>query len=123
MENKKVKFDMKKVTSFISRSSKQFLVYLLEDHPDRKKEEEILMQRLNVALTNNSLVVLYLQPDSHVQKFESLSGFVASSSFQKGTLLLKPLKKEEAIRLIPVQQIKKIAMLQTTGTKAANGTK
>lgn len=118
----KKNFDVKKVTDFISRSSKQLLFFLLEDRTESKKDRSVIEQRLNNAALSQQLVVLHLVKDENNQEHESIAGFIVPKSldFEKDVLFLKPMDANQPLRMIAIHTIKKIAMLE--GPKKNNNT-
>lgn len=111
MENPKQKFNVKKLQHFIRQTSKEFFIFLLEDHPEEKKEQQIVLQQLQRALAEKKLVVLQVEKNDKSAELETVAGFILSRNFQQGSLLLRPLKEPEALRLIPLKTIKKVGML------------
>lgn len=111
MENPKQKFNVKKLQHFIRQTSKEFFIFLLEDHPEEKKERQVVLQQLQQALVEQKLVVLQVVKNDKPSEVENVAGFIMSKNFQQGSLLLRPLKETEALRLIPLKAIKKVGML------------
>ncbi len=120
----KKNFDVKKFTNFISRSSKQLLFFLLEDHDEPKKDRSSIDQRLTQAANSQQLVVLHLIKDENNQEHESIAGFIMPRSldFEKDLLMLKPMDSNLPLRMIALHTIKKIAMLEGKSSPQASKT-
>ncbi|MGX7198325.1 hypothetical protein [Enterococcus nangangensis] len=109
MENRKL-FHMKKFTEFIARSSKEWFVQLLADDPHFEREQKILLEKLTLARQNQALVVLQVAQKAPQTGFDTLAGFIASKDLTKETILVRPLAANQALQMVALKDIKKVAV-------------
>ncbi|MBL1225768.1 hypothetical protein [Enterococcus sp. BWR-S5] len=107
------KSTMKSISKLITQSSHNFFSSFLEDSKDKKnqsKDREELLKELQVAAAQKALVVLQLKGTSPNQKFETVSGWIVSKNIVD-TIMLRTQNDAQQIKMIPVEQIKKMSML------------
>lgn len=109
MENRK-NFDVKRLRQQIAQSSKDWLTKFLADDTSEKEQQAETLEKLLVAHQNKSLVVLQVAKKNGQPPFETLTGFIGSGNFNSGTVVLRPLVSTEALQLISLPTIKKIAV-------------
>lgn len=107
---------IRKITSFFSKGFGSFLDDSAERQALEKAQADIL-QQLQIAAAQRGIVVLQLQPNDNVQKFETVSGWIATKTIGSDTIMLKLAGDEQQIRMIPISQIKKISMLSPNGER------
>lgn len=79
------KATIKSISKLITLSSQHFFSAFLEDSQDQKnkeKERSALLQELQVAAAQKSLVVLQLKEVPTAHKFETVIGWIVSKIFR-----------------------------------------
>lgn len=108
---------IKKITSFFSKKG---FGSFLDDSAERQaleKAQADIIQQLQIAAAQRGIVVLKLQVNEHVQKYETISGWIATKTIGSENVMLKVAGDEHQIRMIPIAQIKKISMLSPNGER------
>lgn len=107
------KSTMKSITKLISQSSQSFFSALLDDSRDKKqksRERKAILQTLQVAATQKSLVVLQVKEVPTSQKFETVAGWIVSKNISDN-VMLRLQGDSQQIKMIPVEQIQKASTL------------
>lgn len=109
MENRK-SFDVKRLRKLIAQSSKEWFLQFFEDDTAQKQLYAENLEKLTIASQNKALVVLQVEKKGTPVTVQTLTGFLATKSFDKGTVVLRPLVATEAIQIIALKDIKKVAV-------------
>lgn len=113
----KDKSPIKKIASLFSRKGiGSFLDDSMEKQALEKAQADIV-QQLQIAAAQKGIVVLKLQADERLQKYETVSGWVATKTVGTENVMLRLSGDEQQIRMIPIAQIKKISMLSPNGER------
>ena len=98
------KATIKSISKLITLSSQHFFSAFLEDSQDQKnkeKERSALLQELQVAAAQKSLVVL---------KFETVIGWIVSKNISDN-IVVRLQTDEQQLRMIPVASVMKVSTL------------
>ena len=101
------KATIKSISKLITLSSQHFFSAFLEDSQDQKnkeKERSALLQELQVAAAQKSLVVLQLH------KFETVIGWIVSKNISDN-IVVRLQTDEQQLRMIPVASVMKVSTL------------
>lgn len=113
------KTPIKSISKLISQSSQNFFAAFLDDSKDKQaktKERLDLIQKLQVASAQKSLVVLQLKESTTTSKFETVLGWVISKEISE-SIMLKLQEDPQQIRMIAINHIRKISTLVTNDNR------
>lgn len=108
---------IKKIASLFSKTG---FGSFLDDSAEKLALEQAqadIIQQLQIAAAKRGIVVLKLQSDERIQKYETVSGWIATKTLSGDNLMLKLSSDEHKIRMIPIDQIKKISMMAPNGER------
>ncbi|MGX6978459.1 hypothetical protein ACWN8V_04185 [Vagococcus elongatus] len=119
MENKSKRNPMKNFTKIISDSSQRFLASFLDDSLAQKKEKEKKKTLIRQAISQNNMVVLQIVLEDHPNgPFETLYGKVRENKNNSDVVVLVS-KDTNEIKMIPMDQIKKVSIMGHSHKKMA----
>ena len=106
------KATIKSISKLITLSSQHFFSAFLEDSQDQKnkeKERSALLQELQVAAAQKSLVVLQLKEVPTAHNFETVIGWIVSNI--SDNIVVRLQTDEQQLRMIPVASVMKVSTL------------
>ena len=106
------KATIKSISKLITLSSQHFFSAFLEDSQDQKnkeKERSALLQELQVAAAQKSLV-LQLKEVPTAHKFETVIGWIVSKNISDN-IVVRLQTDEQQLRMIPVASVMKVSTL------------
>ena len=112
------KATIKSISKLITLSSQHFFSAFLEDSQDQKnkeKERSALLQELQVAAAQKSLVVLQLKEVPTAHKFETVIGWIVSKNISDN-IVVRLQTDEQQLRMIPVASVMKVSTLPTSNS-------
>ncbi|AIM24347.1 hypothetical protein QQG09_05870 [Melissococcus plutonius] len=112
MENN-YKTKIQNIKKLIFQSSQNFFSTFLEDSKEKIQEEqerEAILQKLQLACIQKSLVVLQLKESPLDQEFETVSGWIVSKNITN-SIMLKLQNNPQQICMILVDHIMKVSTL------------
>ena len=107
------KATIKSISKLITLSSQHFFSAFLEDSQDQKnkeKERSALLQELQVAAAQKSLVVLQLKEVPTAHKFETVIGWIVSKNISDN-IVVRLQTDEQQLPMIPVASVMKVSTL------------
>ncbi|MGM0126053.1 hypothetical protein IGI37_003454 [Enterococcus sp. AZ194] len=119
MEKKKAS-TMKKLTRLVSTTSQSFLDAFINDSGELRMQKQMtadIVKKLQKAAVEKSLVVLQIQEDPHNPKAKVLSGWIATKTVGKDTVVVRDQSKEQQMHMVSIAQIKKISVLSTKSSE------
>lgn len=108
---------IKKLSSFFS---KEGLSSFFDDSADEvalKKAQENIIRQLQIAAAQKSIVVLQVQSAEGNQKYETVSGRIATKTVGSESVMLRLMNDEQTVQMIAINNIKKISMLSPNGER------
>ncbi|WP_159722351.1 hypothetical protein [Enterococcus sp. CSURQ0835] len=110
----------KNLIRLFSDSSYRLLSEFLTDSPNRKIEEQkrknqTMIDQLKLAALKDSLVVLQIQPQRDVLKFETISGWLSIKTITENSVMVRT--PEDRLLMIKVETIKKMTSLAPDGKR------
>lgn len=110
----------KNLIRLFSDSSYRLLSEFLTDSPNRKVEEQkrknqTMIDQLKLAALKDSLVVLQIQPQRDVLKFETISGWLIIKTITENSVMVRT--PEDRLLMIKVETIKKMTSLAPDGKR------
>ncbi|MEY8446504.1 hypothetical protein AALA44_10175 [Enterococcus ratti] len=119
MEEKTVS-PIKKLTKLVTHTSYQLFDSFVND--TEKIAENVRLQRkfileLQKAETQHSLVILQVRTNHKSNKYETLSGWVATKTIEKEVVMIRLRNQGQQLRMIPIEQIERITSLSPAGTQ------
>lgn len=110
----------KNLIRLFSDSSYRLLSEFLTDSPNRKVEEQkrknqTMIDQLKLAALKDSLVVLQIQPQRDVLKFETISGWLSIKTITENSVMVRT--PEDRLLMIKVETIKKMTSLAPDGKR------
>ncbi|MGX7174190.1 hypothetical protein [Enterococcus ratti] len=119
MEEKTVS-PIKKLTKLVTHTSYQLFDSFVND--TEKIAENVRLQRkfileLQKAATQHSLVILQVRANHKSNKYETLSGWVATKTIEKEVVMIRLRNQGQQLRMIPIEQIERITSLSPAGTQ------
>ena len=103
------KATIKSISKLITLSSQHFFSAFLEDSQE-EKERSALLQELQVAAAQKSLVVLQLKEVPTAHKFETVIGWIVSKNISDN-IVVRLQTDEQQLRMIPVASVMKVSTL------------
>ena len=70
---------------------------------------------LQKAAAQHSLVILQVRENRMSNKYETISGWVATKTVEKERVMIRLQNQEQQIRMVPIEQIEKITSLSPAG--------
>ena len=109
---------MKKLTKLVTHTSYQLFDSFVND--TEKIAENVRLQgkfvlELQKAAAQHSLVILQVRENRMSNKYETISGWVATKTVEKERVMIRLQNQEQQIRMIPIEQIEKINSLSPAG--------
>lgn len=92
----------------------------LDDSDDVKAQElatQEIVERLNLAASQNSFVVMQVQKEDKVQQFITLSGWIATKTVSGETLMLRLQDDTEQLQIVKIDRIRKVSTLSPNGDR------
>ncbi len=111
----KKKRNVKKFTELVSISSQKLFASFIDDSINERKKANDLQRQINLAVSQKALVVIQLEKESP-QHFETISGRIFQNNKNKKTIVVR-LQKTNELRLIQLNDIKKLSMLHSSTIK------
>ncbi|GCF95784.1 hypothetical protein NRIC_36750 [Enterococcus florum] len=105
----------KNLIKAFSNSSFRFLSDFLNDSGEKRAQaqaNETIINQLNTAALQNSLVVLQVQSEKDPEKFETVSGWLPKS-VGKDSLVIRT--QEDQLQMLKIEAIKKVTTLSPKG--------
>lgn len=108
---------IKKLSSFFSKKG---LTSFFDDSGDEialKKAQENIIRQLQIAAAQKSIVVLQVQSTEDSEKYETVSGRIATKTVGNENVMLRLMNDDQTVRMIAITNIKKISMLSPNGER------
>ena len=119
MEKKKAS-TMKKLTKLVSTTSQSFLDAFINDSGDQRVQKQMtadIVKKLQKAAVQKSLVVLQVQEEPSNPKTKVISGWIATKTVGKNTVVLRDQSQEQQMHMVSIAQIKKVSVLSPKGSQ------
>ena len=109
---------MKKLTKLVTHTSYQLFDSFIND--TEKIAENVRLQRKFIlewqkGAVQHSWVILQIREKRKSNKYETISGWVATKTIEKDVVMIRLQDKEQQIRMVPIEQIEKITSLSPAG--------
>ena len=109
---------MKKLTKLVTHTSYQLFDSFVND--TEKIAENVRLQgkfvlELQKAAAQHSLVILQVRENRMSNKYETISGWVATKTVEKERVMIRLQNQEQQLRMIPIEKIEKITRLSPAG--------
>ncbi|WP_165004141.1 MULTISPECIES: hypothetical protein [unclassified Enterococcus] len=109
---------MKKLTKLVTHTSYQLLDSFVNDTEENAENVRLqgkFVLELQKAAAQHSLVILQFRENRLSNKYETISGWVATKTVEKDRVLIRLQNEEHQIRMVPIEQIEKITSLSPAG--------
>ena len=109
---------MKKLTKLVTHTSYQLFDSFVND--TEKIAENVRLQgkfvlELQKAAAQHSLVILQVRENRMSNKYETISGWVATKTVEKERVMIRLQNQEQQIRMVPIEHIEKLTSLAPAG--------
>ncbi|WP_455326551.1 hypothetical protein [Enterococcus saigonensis] len=118
----KEKMNVKKFGNFVANTSNALLKGFLSDSMDEELQLKIsveMAETLVLAAEKESLVVLQLDLAKNSVKYETVYGWILNKQLNPNHLVIKPRNNEQQMRMIPLESIRKVSILDKEGQRTS----
>ncbi|MGM0137754.1 hypothetical protein IGI65_000156 [Enterococcus sp. DIV0755b] len=118
----KEKMNVKKFGNFVANTSNALLKGFLSDSMDKELQQKIsveMAETLVLAAEKESLVVLQLDVTPNSVKYETVYGWILNRQLNPNHLMIQPQNKEQPLRMIPLELIRKVSILDKSGQRTS----
>ena len=109
---------MKKLTKLVTHTSYQLFHSFDNDTykiaPNVRLQGNLVLE-LQKAAAQHSLVILQVRENRMSNKYETISGWVATKTVEKERVMIRLQNQEQQIRMVQIEQIEKITSLSPAG--------
>ncbi|MFV0558271.1 MAG: hypothetical protein ACK5MW_06495 [Enterococcus sp.] len=112
---------LKKLSRLVADTSNALLDNFINDTAERQMQDQISLAMLNAletAAQQSSLVVLQVESVPGNLKFETVSGWVVSKKINHAQLVVKLQNDPQQMRIVSIASIQKVSVLTLTGQSA-----
>ncbi|MBO0449404.1 hypothetical protein JZO76_07610 [Enterococcus sp. MJM12] len=118
----KEKMNVKKFGNFVANTSNALLKGFLSDSMEEELQAKIsveMAETLVLAAEKESLVVLQLDIAKNSVKYETVYGWILNKQLNPNHLVIKPQNNEQQMRMIPLESIRKVSILDKEGQRTS----